>query len=158
MLHLLPNTAFCLGVSRAILSTTMRRRTTILFILLLLVPTLAVGLVLARLINAPKVLHKIRLANSSEMPFTTAPALILRDDRVLAQGLMTYASPGAETDLDITSAVDIRVKKTDTETKRTPNAASWQGDSYGRIDLGHDLAHELPQGSHRGGSGPPCAR
>ncbi|MEI8242593.1 MAG: hypothetical protein WCI17_04940 [bacterium] len=90
---------------------------------------------LARLVGAPKVLHKIRLANSSGMPLTTAPALILRDDRVLAQGLMTYASPGAETDLDITTSVDIRVKKTDNETRRTPNATSWQGDPYGRIDL-----------------------
>jgi len=90
---------------------------------------------LARLFNSPKVMHKIRLANSSEYPLTTAPALILRDDRVLAQGLMTYASPGAEADLDVTTAVDVRVKKTDNETKRTPNAANWQGNQYGRIDL-----------------------
>ena len=90
---------------------------------------------LARLFDAPKVLHKIRLSNSSEVPLTTAPALILRDERVLAQGLMMYASPGAETDLDITTAVDIRVKKTDNEIRRTPNAVNWQGDPYGRIDL-----------------------
>lgn len=90
---------------------------------------------LARLFAAPKVMHKIRLFNSSEYPLTTAPALILRDDRVLAQGLMTYAAPGADTDLGITAAVDIRVKKTDNETNRTPNAANWQGDQYGRIDL-----------------------
>jgi hypothetical protein len=90
---------------------------------------------LARLFNAPKVMHKIRLFNSSEYPLTTAPALILKDDRLLAQGLMTYAAPGADTDMGITTAVDIRVKKTDNETKRTPNAANWQGDQYGRIDL-----------------------
>jgi hypothetical protein len=53
----------------------------------------------------------------------------------LAQGMMTYAAPGSETDLNITTAVDVRVKKTDNETKRTPNAAMWQGDQYGRIDL-----------------------
>ena len=90
---------------------------------------------LARLFNAPKVMHKIRLTNSSEYPLTTAPALILRDDRVLAQGLMTYASPGAESDLDVTTAVEVRVKKADNETRRAPNAATWQGDEYGRIDL-----------------------
>jgi hypothetical protein len=90
---------------------------------------------LARLFNAPKVMHKIRLTNSSEYPLTTAPALILRGDRVLAQGLMTYASPGAESDLDVTTAVDVRVKKADNETRRTPNAATWQGDQYGRVDL-----------------------
>jgi hypothetical protein len=90
---------------------------------------------LARLFNAPKVMHRIRLTNNSEYPLTTAPALILRDDRVLAQGLMTYASPGAESDLDVTTAVDVRVKKADNETQRTPNAATWQGDKYGRVDL-----------------------
>jgi hypothetical protein len=90
---------------------------------------------LARLFGSPKVMHKIRLVNSSEAPLTTAPALILRDGRILAQGLMTYASPGAEADLDVTTAVDIKVKKADSETKRTPNAANWQGDQYGRIDL-----------------------
>jgi hypothetical protein len=90
---------------------------------------------MARLFNAPKVMHKIRLTNSSEFPLTTAPALILRDDRILAQGMMTYASPGADADLDVTTAVDVRVKKSDNETKRVPNAASWLGDQYGRIDL-----------------------
>jgi len=57
-------------------------------------------------------------------------AIILRDDRVLAQGLMTYASPGADVDLDVTTAVDMRVKKSDNETKRTPNAEKWQGNQY----------------------------
>lgn len=90
---------------------------------------------LARLLSAPKVMHKIRLSNNSEYPLTTAPALILKNDRLLAQGLMTYAAPGADADLAITTAVDINVKKTDNETKRTPNAAVWQGDQYGRIDL-----------------------
>jgi len=95
---------------------------------------------LARLFNGPKVMHRIRLTNSSEYPLTTAPALILRDNRVLAQGLMTYAAPGGDSDLDVTTAVDVRVKKTDIETKRTPNAATWQGDQYGRIDLAGKIA------------------
>lgn len=90
---------------------------------------------LARLFNTPKVMHKIRLFNSSEYPLTTAPALILKDGRLLAQGLMTYAAPGADVDLSITTAIDIHVKKTDNEVKRTPNAAVWQGDQYGRVDL-----------------------
>jgi hypothetical protein len=90
---------------------------------------------LARILNAQKVLHKIRLFNSSPYPLTTAPALILKDERLLAQGLMTYAAPGAAADLNVTSAVDIRFKKEDNETKRAPNAVVWQGDQYARIDL-----------------------
>lgn len=90
---------------------------------------------LARLFNAPKVMHKVRLANHSRYPLTTAPALILREGRVLAQGMMTYTAIGASTDLAITTAVDIQVKKSDVETRRTPNAVSENGNSYSRIDL-----------------------
>ncbi|MBI5648197.1 MAG: hypothetical protein HY962_14795 [Ignavibacteriae bacterium] len=90
---------------------------------------------LASLLNAPKVRHKIRLFNTSEYPLTTAPALILRDSRLLAQGLMTYAAAGDNTDLEITMALDIRVKKSDNETRRVPNASTFQGDQYGRVDL-----------------------
>ncbi|MCC7145549.1 MAG: hypothetical protein IT443_03815 [Phycisphaeraceae bacterium] len=88
-----------------------------------------------RLFRSPKVMHTLRLNNTSATPLTTAPALIVRDDRALAQGMMTYAAPGAQTDLDLTTAVDVHVKKSDVETQRIPNAASWQGNSFGRSDL-----------------------
>ncbi len=90
---------------------------------------------IARLMAAPKVMHKIRLDNKSDQPLTTAPALIIRDDRVLGQGMMTYTAKGGSTDLPVTTAVDIQVKKTDNETKRTPNAVNWDGNHYARIDL-----------------------
>lgn len=90
---------------------------------------------LARLMEAPKVMHKIRLHNQSDFPLTTAPALILNGKQLLAQGMTMYGAPGADVDVDITAAVDVVVEKTDTETKRTPNAATWQGDEYGRVDL-----------------------
>lgn len=90
---------------------------------------------LARVFGTPRVTHRIRLANGTNVPLTTAPALILRDERLLAQGLMTYAAPGAEADLTITSVVDIGVRKEERETERVPNAVKWQGDQYGRVDL-----------------------
>jgi len=90
---------------------------------------------LARLLNAPQVLHKIRLTNKNTQPLTTAPALILSGDRVLGQGMMTYTAIGSETDLTLTAAPDIRVKKTDKETQRTPDAVTWQNQHYMRIDL-----------------------
>jgi hypothetical protein len=90
---------------------------------------------LARLLNAPKVMHKLRLANRSKYPLTTAPALIVREGKVLAQGLMTYTSAGGTVDLPVTSAVDISVKKKDLEIKRTPNALQENGVPFSRIDL-----------------------
>ncbi|MBI4534116.1 MAG: hypothetical protein HY711_09220 [Candidatus Melainabacteria bacterium] len=94
----------------------------------------------ASLIQAPSVEHKIRLKNSSPYPLTTAPALILHKNRILAQGLMTYAAPGSSEDLAITTAVDIKVKKTDRETARIPRAFSWQGYDYARIELAGTLS------------------
>jgi hypothetical protein len=88
-----------------------------------------------RLQNAPRAEHKIRLTNQSKFPLTTAPALILSDGKVLAQGMMTYTSIGGETDLPLTTAVDIKVKKTDKETGRLPNATTWNGNQYARVDL-----------------------
>ena len=85
--------------------------------------------------RAPKVTHKVRLTNKSSYPLTTAPALVVRDDRVLAQGMMTYTAVNASSDLEVTKAVDIQVAKSDAETARVPNAARWQGNQYARVDL-----------------------
>jgi len=90
---------------------------------------------LARLLSAPKVMHKIRLKNTSDSPFTTAPALIVSDNQVLGQGLMTYTPKGGSSDLAVTTAVDIQVKKTENEIQRIPNAIKWDGDNYMRLDL-----------------------
>lgn len=90
---------------------------------------------IARLLSAPKVQHKIRLTNSSKQPLTTAPTLIVNKGRVLAQSMMTYTSAGGQSDLTVTAAVDVKMKKNEKEVKRTPNAAAWNGDQYWRIDL-----------------------
>jgi hypothetical protein len=81
-------------------------------------------------------MHQIRLTNKSQYPLTTAPALIVRDGRLLGQGMMTYTAIGSTSDLEITAAVDIQVAKSDTETGRQPNAEKWNGDTYSRIDFG----------------------
>ena len=90
---------------------------------------------LAQNLAAPKVRHVIRLKNATSQPFTTAPALILREGRVLAQGLMTYTAAGSNCDLNVTTAVDVAVKVGEEETKRTPNAVRMNGDDYSRVDL-----------------------
>jgi hypothetical protein len=95
---------------------------------------------MARMLAAPKVVHKVRLTNKSVQPLTTAPALIFRDNTVLGQGLMTYAATGSDEDLPVTTAVDIKVKKTETQTQRTPNAATFNGHQYFKMDLAGKIA------------------
>ncbi len=90
---------------------------------------------LAKLYHAPKAMHKIRLTNNAQCPLTTAPALIFREGRVIAQGMMTYTAVGAASDLELTAAVDISVKKIDEETEREPNAEKWNGYTYSRSNL-----------------------
>ncbi|MFB3893011.1 MAG: hypothetical protein ACE15C_13415 [Phycisphaerae bacterium] len=94
---------------------------------------------IARMMKAPKVMHKMRITNSAKVPLTTAPALVMKDGRVIAQGLMTYTAVGADVDLSLTTAVDIAVKKTDKELKRVPNAQTWEKETYARVDLEGDI-------------------
>jgi hypothetical protein len=101
---------------------------------------------LAKLMTAPKVMHVLRLTNSGKSPLTTAPALILQGNRVLAQGMMTYTPPGGAGDLTVTAAVDIQVRKSDVEAGRVPNAVQWQGDSYSK----NSLTGTITLTNHRG--------
>lgn len=88
-----------------------------------------------KLMRSPKVMHRVRLKNQSGSPLTTAPALLLREGRVLAQGMMTYASPGGSCDLDVTTAIDIRVTRKEREQERRPKALNWNGNDYFQVVL-----------------------
>lgn len=90
---------------------------------------------IAEMLGQPKATHVLRLTNTSEHPFTTAPALIVKDGRPLAQNMMRYTAKKAETDLEVTQAVDIRVESSAQETGRDPESVHWNGNAYARIDL-----------------------
>jgi hypothetical protein len=90
---------------------------------------------LARLMAAPKVMHRLRIKNESAYPLTTAPALIVLGNRPLAQGMMKYTAVGSTTDLDVTTAVDVASSRTDLETGRTPQAQTWRGVELTKVDL-----------------------
>jgi len=90
---------------------------------------------LERLFQTPKAMHKIRLTNRTALPITTAPALILQGGRVLAQGMTTYTSAGGSSDVEITAALDIQVRKTESEKERIADAMKWHGSHYQLIGL-----------------------
>jgi hypothetical protein len=90
---------------------------------------------LARKLSESKVVHKLRISNKSAYPLTTAPALIMRDGKLLAQSTMLYTSAGSDVDLPVTNAVDIKAKRSEKETSRTPDAEKWRGSSFYRVDL-----------------------
>lgn len=90
---------------------------------------------LAKAFHAPKVEHRIRLHNRGGAPITTAPALLLRNGRVLAQSMTTYTAPGNACDLTLTQAVNISVARHDRELERIPEATRWRGIDFMRVDL-----------------------
>ncbi len=90
---------------------------------------------LLRELAAPKARHVLRLRNTGEAPFTTAPALVLQKGRVLAQGRLRYTPSGAETDLEINTAVDVHVDVESAEVRRLPGALQIDGNRYSRVDL-----------------------
>lgn len=93
------------------------------------------NLQIEKLMNQPVTKHCLRLQNNSDYPLTTAPALILNNDRIVAQGLMTYTPVGGLCDLEMSTAVDVFVKCYEEQTKHINNAAQVNGYNYSRIDM-----------------------
>ncbi|MFT5423996.1 MAG: hypothetical protein ACI89L_001788 [Phycisphaerales bacterium] len=95
---------------------------------------------LAMALDRPTAKHVLRITNDNTlgMPITTAPALILKNGRALAQGLIRYASEGAKADLEVGVAMDLSVKTDETETGRDPDGLNWGGSHFGRINIGFE--------------------
>lgn len=93
---------------------------------------------LAKLLGQPKVLHKIRLQNSSPFPLTTAPALVMLENRLLAQSLMTYTAPGSSSDLGIATAVEVEARRTEKEAQRHTNTVQWATPSSNNRAIWYD--------------------
>ena len=90
---------------------------------------------LAQLFHRPKIDRVAELKNSSDVPFTTAPAIFLKDGKLMGQGMMTYTPVGGSVELKINKAVDLTVAHDETEEGRTPNARNWGGYNYDQIDV-----------------------
>lgn len=94
----------------------------------------------ARELARPVAMHKLRLENRSQFPVTTAPAVILRDGRLLGQGRTSYTAAGGRCDVTVTQAIGLLVKKDDRETERTPGAVRWRNEAFHRVDLAGTLS------------------
>jgi hypothetical protein len=83
----------------------------------------------------PKAIHKIRLTNTTQHPFTTAPVLLFSGETVLAQDTMTYTPPKGAVDIPIGTAVNIPVKQSDREMKRTAKALTINAIDYTLVEM-----------------------
>ncbi len=80
-----------------------------------------------------KVWRQIELVNSTKYPWTTGAAMFVDGDMPLAQELLTYTSPGGQTRVPVTIAVDVRGRLSDAETGREMNAVQWRGYEYAKV-------------------------
>ncbi len=72
-------------------------------------------------LTGAKAMHKIRLTNTGDTPWTTGPATIFKDDTPLGQQLLTYTSVKNKVDVPVTIATDLNTKKEDVEVDRKQN-------------------------------------
>ncbi len=82
-----------------------------------------------------RIRHTLRIKNTSPVPFTTGAAMILKQNRLLAQSLLRYTSIGNETDLPVTDAIDIHLKKSEQQIKVTMNAVTIDGSHFRKLEL-----------------------
>lgn len=83
----------------------------------------------------PQVWHALRMTNSSDFPWTTAPAMVISGERPLAQDMLAYTPKAGRGELKITAATDIQAKAQELEQARQLNAAKWAGSSYDAVTV-----------------------
>ena len=66
----------------------------------------------------PRVWHVLRLENTTNQPWTTAPAFAVKGMLPAAQDILNYTPPGAKSLLKLTVATDVRAEQSQIETSR----------------------------------------
>jgi hypothetical protein len=84
---------------------------------------------------AEDVWHSVRVTNPGEVPWTSAPAAVFRDGRLLAQDVLSYAPRGGATTVRVSKALDIRAEAVEREVERTRNSATLYGYSYDLVEV-----------------------
>ncbi|MBN2431002.1 MAG: hypothetical protein JXQ27_05975 [Acidobacteria bacterium] len=80
-----------------------------------------------------QVWHALRVKNTSGLPWTTAPVLVVKKELPVAQGLLPYTAPGARNTVRLTVATDVRAEVAQTEEARTVVMIS--GDDYEKVEV-----------------------
>lgn len=87
----------------------------------------------------PKVWHALRVKNETKAPWTTAPALVVKDWQPVSQSMVLYTPPGGQVDIQTTQAPDIFTERTDTEVARKENARIINSAQFDLLTVRGDL-------------------
>jgi len=82
-----------------------------------------------------EVWHSVRLENVSKVPWTTAPAQILKEELILGQDTLKYTPVQGETTVRITRAVSVKAEQVEFEKERKRDALRMYGDNFDLITV-----------------------
>ncbi len=82
-----------------------------------------------------RVWHCLKLDNSTKVPWTTAPAEIVKESIILGQDTLNYTPAEGETTLRITQAVSVKAEQLELETDRKRDATQLYGYHYDLITV-----------------------
>jgi len=92
--------------------------------------------------NQPKteeVWHSCRLTNTMKMPWTTAPAQFIKNDRITGQDICYYTASGSKTTIRINRAMNVLAEQAEVELGRERNAATLYGSHYDLVKVKGEL-------------------
>ncbi len=89
--------------------------------------------------EAPVVWHVCRIRNTTQMPWTTAPAQFITGGRIVGQDTCYYTPAGNKTDVRINRALNMVADQAEYELERERNAARFYGRSYDLVTVRGEL-------------------
>lgn len=83
-----------------------------------------------------EVYHSLRITNSTNFPFTTAPVFV-QDEKLnpLAQDQIKYTPKGSKVKVQLSKAVDVQVKGDETELSRSDNLKKFNNAQYRKVTI-----------------------
>lgn len=79
--------------------------------------------------------HSLRLTNGMAMPWTTAPAQLMKDGQIIGQDTLNYTAPTAKTTVKITQAAGVKAEQNEVEVNRQREALQLYGDYFDRVTV-----------------------
>ena len=82
-----------------------------------------------------EVWHCLRMENKTKVPWTTAPAEIVKEGLILGQDTLDYTPAEGETTVKITQAVGVKAEQVELEIERKRDAARLYGNHYDLVTV-----------------------
>jgi hypothetical protein len=79
--------------------------------------------------------HSLRLTNSMGMPWTTAPAQLMKDGQIIGQDTLNYTAPSGKSTVKITQAAGVKAEQNEVEIARQREAVQLYGHSFDRVTV-----------------------